>query len=167
MKQIPSCRPASGAIVLVVVLAALSTPAPGFPAGGMEEAVILTPASSPAPRINGPRVFGVRPGSPFLYRIPATGERPMAFSAENLPAGLSLDPVTGFITGALPEKGTFAVTLKAANRLGAASRDFKIICGDTLALTPHMGWNSWYVWENHVTDEIMREPRPTPWSRAA
>ncbi len=156
MKGLSSRRPVGGAIVLVVGIAVLVVPSPGKSAGANEPAVILTPGPSPAPRINGPRVFGVRPGSPFLYRIPATGERPLAFSADNLPPGLSLDPATGFVTGALKERGTFAVTLKAANRLGAASRDFRIVCGDTLALTPHLGWNSWYVWENHVTDAIMR-----------
>ena len=54
-----------------------------------EEAVILTPKPSPQPRINGPAVYGVRPGNPFLYRIPTTGERPMTFSASNLPEGLA------------------------------------------------------------------------------
>jgi len=38
-----------------------------------EEAVILTPKPSPAPRINSARVFGVRPGSPVLYTIAASG----------------------------------------------------------------------------------------------
>ncbi|HWH67919.1 MAG TPA: NPCBM/NEW2 domain-containing protein, partial [Candidatus Sulfotelmatobacter sp.] len=38
-----------------------------------EQAVILTPKPGPAPRINGPKVYGCRPGSPFLYRIPAQG----------------------------------------------------------------------------------------------
>jgi alpha-galactosidase len=142
--------------VLVLILAALTAAAPELAARATEEAVVLTPAPSPAPRINGPRVFGVRPGSPFLYRIPATGERPLAFAAENLPAGLALDGVTGFITGVLAEKGAYNVTLKAANRLGADARPFKIVCGETLALTPHLGWNSWYVWEGHVTDTIMR-----------
>ncbi len=42
---------------------------------------ILTPAAPATPRINGANVFGVRPGSPFLFTIPATGERPMEFSA--------------------------------------------------------------------------------------
>jgi alpha-galactosidase len=121
-----------------------------------EEAVILTPAPGPEPRINGTRVIGVRPGSPFLFRIPATGERPMAFAAENLPAGLTVDPDTGIITGAVPGPGQYSVLLMASNSKGTASRELKIACGDTLALTPHMGWNSWYVWENHVTDEIMR-----------
>jgi alpha-galactosidase len=121
-----------------------------------ETAVILTPAPGPTPRLNGTRLLGVRPGSPFLFRIPATGVRPMTFAAENLPAGLILDPSTGIITGVVPERGQYSVMLTASNSEGTASRELKIVCGDTLALTPHMGWNSWYVWENHVTDEIMR-----------
>lgn len=111
-----------------------------------EEAVILTPKSGPAPRINGARVFGVRPGSPFLFTIPATGERPMTYAVDGLPAGLAIDPSNGRITGSLKDKGEYAVTFRVANRVGAAERPFKIVCGDTLALTPHMGWNSWYVW---------------------
>ena len=71
-----------------------------------EPAVALTPKPSPEPRINGARVFGVRPGSPFLFTVPATGERPMTISAKNLPAGLQLDPQSGRITGVLREKGT-------------------------------------------------------------
>src|SRR4051812_26596196 len=55
------------------------------------EPYILTPPAPPTPRINGPDVFGVRPNSPFLYRIPATGERPMTFSVTGLPSGLSVD----------------------------------------------------------------------------
>jgi alpha-galactosidase len=121
-----------------------------------EEKTILTPKPAPEPRINGARIFGVRPRSPFLFTIPATGERPMTFAVEGLPEELMLDTATGQITGALAARGEFAVTFKATNRLGTAERAFKIVCGDTLALTPHMGWNSWYVWENNVTDGIMR-----------
>jgi alpha-galactosidase len=121
-----------------------------------EEKIILTPEPGPAPRINGARVFGVRPGSPFLFTIPATGERPMTFGVEGLPEGLMVDTATGRITGTLTAPGEYVVTFTAANGAGTAARAFKIVCGDTLALTPHMGWNSWYVWENHVTDVIMR-----------
>ena len=70
-----------------------------------EEAVILTPKPAPKPQINGARVFGVRPGHPFLYMIAATGDRPMTFSAVGLPAGLRLDSGTGIITGAIQGKG--------------------------------------------------------------
>ena len=80
----------------------------------------------------------------------------MTFAASGLPKGLKLDPRTGQITGTLEERGEYRLTFRATNRHGTARRPFKIVCGDTLALTPHMGWNSWYVWENHVTDSILR-----------
>lgn len=121
-----------------------------------EPAVVLTPKAPASPRINGPRIFGVRPGHPFLFTIPATGNRPMTFSAHELPPGLHIDPRTGQITGRIEKAGEFKVTLSASNQVGSASGLLKIVCGDTLALTPHMGWNSWYVWESHVTDQIMR-----------
>ncbi|MBI5770477.1 MAG: NPCBM/NEW2 domain-containing protein [Verrucomicrobia bacterium] len=122
-----------------------------------EEAVILTPAASAAPRLNGPRVYGCRPGNPFLYRIPTTGERPMTFAAEGLPPTLTLDAARGLITGTAPARGTFAVTLRARNARGEATRPFKIVSGSTLALTPPMGWNHWYAHYNRITDAMMRE----------
>jgi len=125
-------------------------------AGAEEPRLVLTPKPGPEPRINGARVFGVRPGSPFLFTIPATGERPIVFGVEGLPQGLALDPAAGRIAGRLAAPGAYDVVFTASNRLGADSRPFRIVCGPTLALTPHMGWNSWYVWENHVTDAIMR-----------
>ena len=45
-----------------------------------DEPEILTPPPAPEPRINGAKVFGVRPGHPVLYTIAATGRRPMKFS---------------------------------------------------------------------------------------
>ena len=122
-----------------------------------EKAEILTPKPSRTPRINGPKVFGVRPGSPFLFTIPATGDRPMHFSAQDLPAGLQLNSESGQITGTLAATNTCVVTLQASNALGVARRPFKIVCGETLALTPHMGWNSWYIWRGKVTDQNMQE----------
>ena len=69
-----------------------------------ESAAILTPNPIATPRINGARVFGVHPGAPFLFTVAATGDRPMTFSADGLPAGLQLDAGTGRITGSLPRK---------------------------------------------------------------
>jgi alpha-galactosidase len=121
-----------------------------------EPAVALTPKAPPQPRINGARVVGVRPGSPFLFTIPATGERPMVFSAKNLPTGLQLDTQSGIITGVLREKGTSVVTLGAQNGRGTAERTLKIVCGDTIALTPPMGWNSWNCFACDVTEANVR-----------
>ena len=121
-----------------------------------EDRVILTPKAPPQPRINGPKVHGVRPGSPVMFTIPATGDRPMDFATEGLPQGLKLDAATGRITGALSQRGEYMVKLRAKNARGEASRPLKIVVGDTLALTPPMGWNSWYVLEGRVTDRDMR-----------
>ncbi len=96
----------------------------------------------PAPRINGPRLLGGRPGSPFLFKIPATGKAPLAFSAEGLPAGLSLDPATGLVTGALEQPGESKVRLVIRNEAGEARRELRIVCGDRVALAPPMGWCS-------------------------
>lgn len=117
---------------------------------------ILTPKPSDSPRINGAKVFGVRPGSPFLFRIPATGVRPMTFAAENLPEGLQLNAETGIITGKVAKAGEYKVALMAKNEVGEATREFRIKVGDKLALTPPMGWNSWNVWGLSVDDEKVR-----------
>ena len=81
----------------------------------------------------------------------------MQFAAEGLPAGLALDAAAGIIRGAIAEKGEYRVTLRAKNALGQAERPLKIVCGDTLALTPPMGWNSWYIHYNRVTEAHLRE----------
>ena len=120
-------------------------------------AQILTPTAPLSPRINGAKVFGVRPGYPVLYTVAATGIRPMIFSASGLPDGLSLDAQTGFITGSISKKGTFPVVLKAKNAKGIAIRNFKIIVGETIALTPPMGWNSWNAYAGQVSaDKVKR-----------
>ena len=121
-----------------------------------EEPVLLTPPAPPEPRINGPKIYGVRPGSPFVYRIPATGQRPMLFRADNLPEGLALDRDSGIITGKLAKAGSHRVTLFARNAFGEARREFRIEVGNTLALTPPMGWNSWYIHYDRVTEPTMR-----------
>jgi len=122
-----------------------------------EEPVILTPPAPRAPRLNGPEVYGVRPGSPFLYRIPCTGERPLLFRADDLPAGLTLNARSGIITGAIAQPGTQRVTLFARNAFGSDQREFRIAAGDRLALTPPMGWNSWYIHYARVSDAVMRQ----------
>ena len=121
-----------------------------------EEKVLLTPKPGPEPRIHGPVVDGVRPGRPYLYRIPCTGTRPMGFAAKGLPAPLGLDSGTGIISGFAPkERGGYDVLLEAVNDHGTTQRAFRIVVGDTLALTPPMGWNSWYIHYDRITQADM------------
>jgi alpha-galactosidase len=139
--------------IFLIIIAFAET----FIAFSQEPEIILTPKPGPVLRINGPKIFGVRPGSPFLFTIPATGKKPMKYEVLNLPDGLKCDPETGQIKGTLNIPGEYLTTFRVSNDVGYTTREFKIVCGDKLALTPHMGWNSWYVWENNVSDKIIRD----------
>ncbi|MCX7006348.1 MAG: NPCBM/NEW2 domain-containing protein, partial [Kiritimatiellaeota bacterium] len=121
-----------------------------------EAAVILTPKAPTTPRINGARITGVRPGREFLFAIAATGDRPMTFAAEKLPAGLKLDEKTGIITGCVGERSTYKVELTAKNALGMAKRELRIVVGDQIALTPPMGWNSWNCFAHAISEEKVK-----------
>jgi len=121
-------------------------PAPYLPPA--EAPPALAPATARAePALNGPRATGATPGRPFLFRIPASGAPPLAFSARGLPVGLELDPVTGIIHGALRDPGSHRVAVMVRNAHGSARRDLRIEgAADALARTPPMGWNSWNAW---------------------
>lgn len=114
---------------------------------------ILTPKPGDEPRINGAKIVGVRPGKPFLFYIPVTGIRPVAYEAKNLPQGLALDANSGIITGKIVQKGDYKVTLIAKNSKGETTRDLLIKVGEQIMLTPPMGWNSWNCWGLSVDQE--------------
>lgn len=119
---------------------------------------ILTPPSGPEPRITGADLFGVRPGKPLRFRVSATGQRPLAFSANGLPEGVTIDSRSGWITGRAPAApGDIDVELAVENALGRNTRTLTLRVGDTIALTPPMGWNSWYVHSEGVSDAAVRE----------
>lgn len=118
-----------------------------------DEKYILTPPVAKAPRINSPKVFGARPGNPFLFTVVATGEAPIQYSVSNLPKGLSIDSKTGIITGVLSTKASYTVTMKASNKFGKAEKALLIKIGDTISLTPPIGWNGWNSWAREIDKE--------------
>ncbi len=117
---------------------------------------ILTPQPSLNPRINGAKIIGVRPGSPFLYKIAATGEKPLKYFVQNLPQGLYVDENTGVISGALSTAGEYKMQFVVSNNKGSDTGNFIIKAGDLIALIPAMGWNSWNCWGLSVSDEKVR-----------
>lgn len=114
---------------------------------------ILTPHAKQTPAIHSPKLFGATPGNPVLYTIAATGKRPMQFAAQGLPDGLQLDASTGIISGAVKQKGNYIITLRVSNALGKAEQKTEIRIGDTIALTPPMGWNGWNSWAAQIDQE--------------
>jgi alpha-galactosidase len=136
----------------VLICAMALSAVPVFGQGGE----ILTPKPPATPRINGARVYGERPGRPFLFTIPATGEEPITYSAEGLPEGLKLDSNSGRITGTVANDGEFKVILTATNAQGRDTKPLVIKIGDQLCLTPPMGWNSWNCFAEAVDqDKVM------------
>jgi len=117
---------------------------------------ILTPKPGPVPRINGARVYGVRPGRPVLWRLPVTGERPLRLAAKGLPEGLSFDPTTQILSGAVARAGDYPIAFTAENDRGRAESVLTVRVGDTIALTPAMGWNSWNCFSSGVSAEKVR-----------
>ena len=126
----------------------------GFPDPPMP---IASSVASPEPQIHAPHVTGATPGRSFLFQVPATGDGPLDYAAENLPQGLSMNAKTGVISGALAAEGMTEVTLRVKGPKGETRRGLTIVGGkDKLALTPPMGWNSWFVWAGHVDDAKVR-----------
>ena len=138
----------AAAVITYEGAAPASMPAPQV------EPYILTPKAPLQPRINGARVFGVRPGNPVLYTVAATGARPMTFTAEGLPPGLSLDSKCGMLRGTVPHVGEYEVQITARNAHGSATRALRLVVGPKIALTPPMGWNSWncFAQDVHASD---------------
>ncbi len=118
-----------------------------------DEKYILTPAPDKKPRINSSKVFGARPGNPFLFTVVATGITPIRYAVDHLPKGLTLDPENGMITGSVTERGVYHTTMRATNRYGTDIKELLIKIGDTIALTPPIGWNGWNSWAREIDKE--------------
>ena len=122
-----------------------------------EQLGILTPPEPAEPRINGAKVFGVRPGHPIIWRLPVSGARPLTLAAQDLPAGATFDARMGVLGGAVAEAGTYAITFTASNAKGTATGVLKLVVGERIALTPPMGWNSWNCFAHTVTAKDIRD----------
>lgn len=118
-----------------------------------EEPEIVTPPPSPAPRINGARAVGARPGRPFQFTLAVSGDPPPRLLVEGLPEGLRFDTARGWIVGVTPAPGNYDVAILASNVHGQARGRLRIVIGEALALTPPMGWNSWNCFGPEITQE--------------
>ena len=108
---------------------------------------ILTPPTREEPQFNGAEVWGVRPGRPVIFRVPVSGVRPMTFTAEGVPDGVTFDAAKGILGGTAPaQAGDYPIRVTAVNAKGTASRTITLKVGETICLTPPMGWNSWNIW---------------------
>ena len=114
-------------------------------------------APDPRPALHFPRVVGASPRRPLVFRVPATGRAPLTFSCPDLPSGLRLDPKTGVVSGQMPAPGTFTAHVAVQGPAGRAEAVWTFVCGErALARTPPMGWDSFDVYGEGVSDAAVR-----------
>jgi hypothetical protein len=83
-------------------------------------------------------------GEPFSYQITATNG-PTSFAAANLPAGLSLNPTTGVISGAPQAVGPISVALTGTNASGTGAAKTLVLTIGKAPLTVTANDTSRYV----------------------
>ena len=107
-----------------------------------------------APQINLPDIFGASPKKPLILRVATTGERPVKYSAKNLPQGLVLE--NGIVTGKVEKEGNYTVTFVAENAHGIAEKTVVFeIKENCVLLTPLLGFTSWNAFVSEVSQEKM------------
>jgi len=107
----------------VVTVAVTATNANGSTTATLT--INVTPQAVPV--ITSATTLLARQGQSSNYTISASNS-PTRFSAANLPAGLTVDPVTGVVTGkVLAAPGDYVATISASNLSGTASSELKLI----------------------------------------
>jgi len=98
---------------------------------GTATVTITVGAAGIAPLITSPASATATVGATFpTYYVGGT-DLPTSYAATGLPAGLTINPLTGAITGTPTASGTFVVTITATNGVGTGSRTLTIAIAPT------------------------------------
>jgi alpha-galactosidase len=115
--------------------------------------ILTLPTPPLTPRYNGALVYGVRPGSPVIFKMAFSGEKPMKYSIKNLPDGLTVNADNGRHLRLAGRSRRLRDDLRCRDSKGRTEQKFTLKVGDQIALTPPMGWNSWNCWGLSVSQE--------------
>jgi hypothetical protein len=95
-----------------------------------------------APTITSALTASAVASNPFEYQIEASNN-PTGYSASNLPAGLTIDPTTGLISGTPTTGGVRNVTITASNDLGSDSQTLVITVNTVPTITSTLSASSY------------------------
>ncbi len=87
---------------------------------------VLTISVVPPPAITSSLSDSGTMNSAYSYQI-AASNNPMGYGASGLPAGLTVDPAGGMISGTPTVEGTYAVLLSATNAAGTGTAMFSLV----------------------------------------
>ena len=71
--------------------------------------------------------------SAYAFALDATGTAPITWTADSLPAGLSMD-TNGYISGTPTEAGTFSIEITAKNSAGSKTKTLSLIIADASSI---------------------------------
>jgi poly(3-hydroxybutyrate) depolymerase len=106
-----------------------------------DEMLFVTTAPAPPVNFTSDIKAAAQLGTPFQYTIASSGgTAPITYTASPLPAGLSVDPSSGEISGAPTETGETTIVIGASNRAGHVSAILTVTVTET---TPVISMDSW------------------------
>lgn len=98
--------------------------------------LLEVPASAPTQFVSATTATAIA-GRPFSFTAKANGWAYPTYSITDgtLPAGLSLDPTTGVVSGTAATAGTFPLTIEASNEDGTTTQKLTLTVAPVLATT--------------------------------
>lgn len=106
----------TGTALVIIVIAAAGSP----PLITSQQDILPNPVGNPGNVGVGANDVAGTVGLPFAYQIVATGS-PSSYSATLIPAGLTLNPMTGLISGTPTTANTWFMTVSATNAVGTGT----------------------------------------------